>query len=260
MLQRLLTVALGAGLATGLLLSILHVFYTTPLILAAEVYENAAGGHEHAAVTGEPMLILAQATPGAEQSHDAAAAEGEGWVPQDGLERTLYTFMATIISAVGFGLMLTAAAVVIQGGLTIRSGLLWGLAGFAATGLATSLSLPPELPGSAAADLALRQAWWIGTAIATAAGIGLVVFRDKAFRLAGIGLVILPHLLAFALPLHPHEYASTVPAELSSLFAARSLVLQGLLWVMLGLTAGWLWQWLAAREAAAQTARRHGIA
>ena len=67
----------------------------------------------------------------------------------------------------------------------------WGLAGFAAFTLAPNLGLPPELPAMPAADLLARQAWWIGTVVATAAGLALIVFgRSPWFAVLGIALLL----------------------------------------------------------------------
>ena len=41
--------------------------------------------------------------------------------------------------------------------LTPRVGIIWGLAGFIAVHFAPAIGLPPELPGSSAADVGARQ-------------------------------------------------------------------------------------------------------
>ena len=93
-----------------------------------------------------------------------------------------------------------------------RQGLFWGFAGFAVFTLAPGLGLPPELPAMPAADLAARQAWWIGCVLATAAGLALIVFgRPPALAALGVALLVLPHL--FGAP-QPPGHASPVPADL----------------------------------------------
>lgn len=227
MLQRILTCALLAGLATGVLLWGLHATLTVPLIAHAEVYEEQAHAksaqnhaHEHAAAT-------------------AAEAHAESWTPK-GWQRMALTLLTTIVSTVGFALMLVSGAVLAYGEINVWNGMAFGLAGFAATGLATSLGLAPELPGIAGADLFLRQVWWIGTAGATAAGLAAIFLSPRpALKVLGVAMIVTPHLVGAPAG---EMGTSLVPAELSALFAARSLVLQGVMWVILGLICGWVWQ------------------
>src|SRR5690606_6042804 len=127
-------------------------------------------------------------------------------------------------------------------GVTVdaRSGLMWGLGGFAAVALAPALGLPPELPGSAAADLVDRQVWWIGTALATGLGLWLIASRPQALlKAAGVVLLLAPHVIGAP---QPHAYASQAPAELAGHFAATSLVCAAVFWALLGLGLGLFWQ------------------
>ena len=225
MLNRILSCALLAGLAVGLLATALQLGLVSPLILKAETYENAAPATPHAHDHGA----------GAE-AHD----HGEGWAPADGLERAAYTALATVASTIGFALMLVAAAAVLSPqGLDARTGIAFGLAGFAATGLATSLGLAPELPGSAAADLLGRQAWWIATALATAGGIALVAYGRPVLKALGVALIVAPQIIGAPEAASP---ASTAPAELAAAFAAHALVVQAVMWVMLGAACGLVWE------------------
>jgi cobalt transporter subunit CbtA len=132
-----------------------------------------------------------------------------------------------------------------------RRALIWGAAGFASVGLAPAMGLAPELPGAAVADLTMRQLWWMGTAVSTASALWLVLrHRGQAtFALAAL-LLLAPHVIGAP---HPEKPMSTVPAELASEFTARSLVLQGVLWLLLSATAGYFWsRWVgdAAERAA----------
>ncbi len=89
MLKRVYSTGLFAGLVAGLALAVLAHFVTTPLILKAEVYETAAeAAHEH--------------------DHAAGLQEKE-WSPADGIERTLSTSVATVVTAIGFSLILLPA-------------------------------------------------------------------------------------------------------------------------------------------------------
>jgi len=89
-----------------------------------------------------------------------------------------------------------------------------------------------------AAELAARQAWWIGTALATAAGIALLIFpRHASAKAMGVLLLVLPH--AIGAPAASHE-GGAVPAELAAQFVAASLVGAALFWAVLGGVGGWL--------------------
>lgn len=212
MFRRVFFAAILAGVAAGLAVSALQAVKLTPLIAAAEVYETGA--------------------------HRAA-----GWEPAPGFERAAVTLAANTVIGIGFGLLLSAGIALHQvfagAEADARRGLLWGLAGFACFSLAPALGLPPELPGSAAAGLLARQGWWIGTALATAAGIGLMVFgRPPLWRVLGGALIALPHL--WGAPTAPSE-GSAVPASLAAEFAAVSLATAALFWIVLGGVGGWLY-------------------
>ena len=64
---------------------------------------------------------------------------------------------------------------------------------------------------------------------------------------AGVVLIVLPHLIGAP---HPHVLTSKVPAELAGHFASASLVVQALIWALVGATAGYVWQ-RTGRQAAA---------
>jgi cobalt transporter subunit CbtA len=217
MLRRLLIVSLVAGLVAGAIATLVQAALLTPLILEAEQYESGADAHEHEA----------GAAPGHEHAHPAAA-----------LERLAFTALANLLAGVGFALLLNAAVTLRGGALTMRSGVLWGLAGFAAFALAPALGLPPELPGSAAAELSQRQLWWLGAAAATAAGLAAVVFgRNRALQAAGVALIALPHLLGAPAP---ERLGGAAPPELAAHFAVLSLVAAALFWAALGAVSGLL--------------------
>lgn len=228
MFRRILTAALIAGVAAGLLATALQAARVWPLILTAETFENAAPAQAH--------------HHGAGSDAAAHAAMAEAWSPEDGIERMAYTLLFNVLTGFGFALLLNAGLVLRRaaGGQTdMRTGLLWGLAGFASFALAPALGLPPELPGMAAADLLARQAWWLATALATAGGIALLVWpRRLAMAALGVALIAAPHLLGAP---HPEAAeASRVPAELAAAFVAASLVSAAVFWAALGAVSGWL--------------------
>jgi cobalt transporter subunit CbtA len=221
MFRRVFLAAILAGLAAGLLVTVLQTAKLSPLIAAAEVYETAAM---------------------------PPTAHDDGWEPAAGIERMGFTLLANMLIAIGFGLLLS-------GGFALRQlfwgaeidgsqGLLWGLAGFAAFALAPSFGLPPALPGSAEADLLARQSWWIGTALATAAGIALIVFAFRWWpRALGALAILLPHVIGA--PRAPP--GGVTPAALAAEFAAASLVIAALFWLALGGLCGWFYGRLGRR-------------
>ena len=252
MLQRIFASALGAGVAVGLIVAIIQHVTLVPLILTAELYEDGklTVQHKHTEVPptdiGAQVVLALPAVVGKAQAHDAhpAAAkdaEGSPW-------RAVFTFIATTLTAVGFALLLVGAYAVSGRKVDAREGLLWGIAGFAAFALAPAFGLPPELPGSVAAELTARQTWWIATMAATAAGLGLLVFVPRPWAIAlALVLLVAPHLVGAP---HPHEGAGLVPPELAASFAARSLGVNALMWGLLGLATGALYARLGRTSAA----------
>jgi len=228
MIKRIAQTAGFAGLLAAILLTLLQSLWVTPLILQAETYENSAPAEE--VLAEHHHAAAAQAR---EHSHDT-----EAWVPEDGWPRSLSTGLSNLVVAVGFALMLAGLFTLRAPGQTWQ-GLLWGLGGFATFSLAPSAGLPPELPGTAAADLLLRQYWWIGTAVATAAGLGLLAFgRHWALRIGGLLLLALPHLIGAP---HPQVHESLAPADLQQEFILASLLTNALFWSTLGLAAAWFY-------------------
>ncbi|CDZ62771.1 CbtA family protein [Neorhizobium galegae] len=217
--------AVIAGLLSGLLLTVMQSFSTVPLILQAEVFENAApeAGHSHDA---------APAAPGAAAHHH----EEEAWAPADGFERFIYTLAADMLSAIGFALVLVAASEAFGGFKGWRGGLMFGIAGFLAVILAPGLGLPPELPGMPAAELGPRQIWWVSTAVCTAIGLGLLAYtRSAVFAALAVVLLIAPHLVGAPLP-PSHETA--VPMDLHARFVNAVYATNLVFWAVLGALAG----------------------
>ena len=207
--------ALLAGGVAGLFLAGIQHYTVVPMVLEAETYE-IVGGHDHG-----------------EHGHHGE----ETWAPGDGVERTFYTAMNSVIVGIGFGLLLTACYA-LRRPITWRSGMLWGLAGFAAFHLAPALGLPPELPGDAAADLGVRQVWWLLTVIATAAGLWIIAFQSVSYKkLFGVALIALPHL--FGAP-QPEVHGGLAPEELRNAFILTSLITNAVFWIVLGMLSAYL--------------------
>jgi len=238
MLRNLIISAAGAGVAVCLVVGGLQLATTEPLILHAELFENAEApaaeaGHVHE--QGEAATPHEHAeTVDAGHHHDA-----EAWQPADGVERTLYTLLADLLVGIAVSLMLLAAMVLRGEPIDARRGLIWGAAGFVAASLLPSLGLPPELPGTPAAELLGRQIWWLGTAFASAAGLALLAFgKGWPWRVGGLVLLVLPHVIGAPVP--PSHEAS-YPAGLAGEFVVASIVVSAVLWSLSGLASGWLY-------------------
>ena len=233
MLTRVMSVGLLAGLLAGLLIAVLQQVTTTPLILLAETYET-----QGAAASAPP--------PGVPKEHDHAA-HADGWKPADGLPRFFYTSITTVATAAGISFLLLAGMIFAGDPIDERRALAWAVAGFVATGLAPAAGLAPELPGSGAGELIARQAWWIGTALATAAALwAFLRMESPIVRLGALVVLLAPHVIGAP---HPHAFESKVPAEIAAQFAALSLVVQGLLWAFAGIAVGLLWPAFAPKAA-----------
>ncbi|MBJ9975101.1 CbtA family protein [Pseudomonas sp. S75] len=224
MITRIARTAGFSGLLAALLLTLLQSFWVAPLILQAETYENAAPAEQH------------EHTTDAAQGH---AHDAQAWSPEDGWQRVLSTTGGNLVVAVGFALILAALYSLREPG-RIGAGALWGLGGFAVFCLAPTLGLPPELPGTAAADLVQRQTWWVGTAAATAAGLALLVFaRHWALKLLGALLLLVPHLIGAP---QPEVHESLAPQALQTQFEIASWLTNAVFWVALGVLSAWLYR------------------
>ncbi len=237
MLKSLILSAAAAGVAAGLFTAVVQEVTTTPIIIEAEKYESAA--HDHgAAAPGHEHDATAPA-PDA-QASASAAPEESGWSPANGIERTVFTSLATVVLGAGFGLALLAAMNLAGVAINARSGLAFGIAGFIAVALAPALGLPPEIPGSGAAALGARQAWWFFAVASTAIGIaGLLLTKSVWLQIGGVVLIALPHIVGAP---RPSEYVSTAPAELAGYFAATSLAVTAIFWAVLGFASGAFYQ------------------
>ena len=118
--------------------------------------------------------------------------------------------------------------------------MLWGLAGYATFCLAPTLGLPPELPGTAAADLLQRQVWWVSTAASTAVAIALVVFgKHWALKVLGVVILVIPHVLGAP---QPEVHSSLAPQALETQFKMASQLTNVVFWLALGVISAWLFR------------------
>lgn len=222
--------AVIAGLITGVLLTLLQLFTTVPLIAQAEAYEQRA----------------VSVAPGDHGAHDHGASM---WEPKEGFERTFYTGLTTVLTAIGYALILGAVFSQLRS-VGWKAGLGLGIAGFLVFQLAPAVGLPPEPPGSPYADLFARQIWWIGTAIATALALGAWWYaraHTKAIWIPlGIALILLPHVIGAPQPA-PGQTA-IVPHDLSQRFALMALITAAVFWLVLGSVQGFVFGKLDRRR------------
>jgi cobalt transporter subunit CbtA len=212
-LRRIVWLALLAGVVSGAVLTVAQLFATVPLILEAERYERA----------GDQALVTVPEHPAL---HEAR------------LQRAAGTMLSNVLAGIGFGLIL-CGLLSSQPGVGVKQGLQLGGAAFLAVTLAPALGLPPELPGAASAGLMQRQLWWIGTGVASAIGLALLVLgKGVSPRLAGIVLLLLPH--AIGAPHFEGVVRHEPPSGLQLQFCAASLGTTALFWLVLGTTLGWL--------------------
>jgi cobalt transporter subunit CbtA len=202
---------IGGGLA-GAILSGARIIAVDPLILRAESYEVAAT--------------------------DGPTTGAAPWAPRQGVERTAYTALMSTLTAIGFGLILSAAIALRGRPVGWRNGLAWGLAGFAAVHVAPALGLSPALPGAPAEALVERQIWWVATVALSAGGIAIIAFAQRT-SLTPLGLVLLaaPHIVGAPAG---GAAAGLAPADLERSFVYASMLTNGIFWLALGGLSGML--------------------
>ena len=279
MILKMLTSALFAGSAAGLLAATLHFAFVQEAILLGEEYETGAATHfagaapnpapDSPATHGHDAAAEPAATAPAEPAAPAAAAPAapaaaapaapaaaapahdhtthdhstadQGAEPSPVLRNAL-TALFSGLAYIAYALLLTAGfGVAASFGkiITAREGILWGIAGFAAFQLAPAMGLAPELPGTLAADLTARQIWWTGTAAATATGLAMLGYGRGAGT-AALAVALLAAPHLIGAP-QPEGFAGVAPPELAAAFAARVLGVGLAVWAVLGWFAGRIW-------------------
>lgn len=213
MFRSIMTRALIAGTVAGIITFAAQYAIVSPLIATAETLEaSAVSGHEH----------------------DAAAE----WEPADGLERTGYMLLGTVLTGIGFAAIAFGVAAVAGIELTLMRGLALGLAGFLCCALAPAFGLPPKPPGVSGPDVYDAQRWWVMTAVSTALAIWLIARgRRSPIRWGcGVAIAAMPHALGAPVA----SSAPEMPAALMRQFVVVSIATQALLWLTLGAVGGWM--------------------
>jgi cobalt transporter subunit CbtA len=226
MIVRYLLAALAAGLLAGMLMTPLHFRQVVPIILHAEEYEVAAKTdhvHENGTAKAAPQAAGHVHAQGGEE---APPLLGRFW----------NTVMANLVTGGGFALLMCGVSLVSGVDVRFSTGLAWGAAGWLAVQFMPGIGLPPELPGFPYVDLQARQNWWIAAVAASVAGMALLFLRrENLARIAGIALLLAPHL--YGAP-QPSNIASEVPAFLAAEFVMAALSTTLFFWLALGLLLG----------------------
>ena len=249
--RRLFLCALLAGLCAGLSDSLAQRLQVIPIIAAAEAFESALEARDQAAGrSGQPSGPTLQQS----HQHDAGAPshvhDEEAWKPQEGLERSFWTLVANTLGSTGYALLLIPAFAWWDrqragAAASLRTGLLWGAAGWMCLFLWPALGLRPELPGEAASALAARQAWWLLAVLCAVSGLALLALLRGRVRWLGLPVLMLPFVIG-APHIHEPAFAAFSAAEagqleaLKSQFFTATALANAVQWLALGACAGWL--------------------
>ena len=259
MIQRVLLASVVAGAAAGVALTALQSVAIAPLLFAAETYETEVGDpgllpHRHGELThshaggdrahehdghalvsdGDRTAAAAGAGTGHADGHGHGHDHGGAWAPHDGIERTFWTGVSNVATAIGFALLIVAVFAW-RGGATWRQGLLWGAAGFFVFFVNPAIGIRPEVPGAFAAGLLDRQLWWLLAVVCSAAGVGLLILAPKALaKVGGAALLVVPHLAGAP---HPEVEGGLAPGSLADSFVVASAATNAAFWLVLGVVA-----------------------
>lgn len=245
MIRQIFLTAILTGLLAGLALTGIQSVRVTPLILAAEEYEEGelipysshaqTQSHTHAASEAHTEI-----KPTEEHSHDE-----EAWGPKDGFERLFFTFVANVFLSTGWAFILCAVYMYLKE-LSILKGVIAGGIGYLVFFALPSTGLSPELPGTLASALEHRQAWWIGTVLCSAVGFAIIFFNtNKVFRVCAFGLILLPHIIGAPVP---DVHGGTAPLEMFNAYVKATFISNGIFWLILGAISVTLFQRFQTQE------------
>jgi cobalt transporter subunit CbtA len=227
MLGKIILSTIIAGLLAGLVFAGIQYVRLTPMIEAAEAYETP-----EAAALAEVSKPCVENMPGMKMCSD----DGRPLVMHDEY-RALKTTIASMLAGVGFAVLMVGVSLLGNLPITKQNGVIWGLCGFLAIALAPALGLPPEPPAMPVAELYSRQIWWVGTILATALAIYIIVARPEFWtKIVAVGLIAAPHIIGAPVPA---DLTSLVPATLASKFVANALGAAAIFWSVLGILIGY---------------------
>lgn len=198
--------ALVVGIVTGVLYGVFQQARINPIIFAAESYEvaEAGGGHSHG--------------DGEEDGHSHGP-----WAPADGAGRMLFTIGANVLTAFAFAIFLIALMALHnhksgKPPVDALKGAGWGIAALLTVFVAPAMfGLHPEVPGTRAAALGSRQAWWVFCAVATGAGIAVLYYAPVKLKVIGLVVAALPHVIGAPHPEGGLSFANEDPQAVAAL-------------------------------------------
>jgi cobalt transporter subunit CbtA len=232
---RIIYSAILIGIVAGALLGCMQILSINPIIFAAENFEieedhghsNEQDGHGH--------------------SHQT-------WTPEEGAERTTYTFLSNISAGIGFSAILLALMSQFRktsnNNISWLQGSLWGLAGFTAVFLAPGIGLPPEIPGVEAAPVQNRQIWWLFAVLSVSIGLGILTFAVNKIKALGLVFLAMPYIvgaprLGGAEFLHPDPAVVSALTRLHEQFIVASGITNLIFWLVLGIACAFAFnRWL----------------
>ena len=250
LLRRVILLALAAALLVGTAHWALVQWQALPIISAAEAMEDRS----------HPVAVKISGGLADDHQHGIAAAphthEHGVWKPVDGLERSAWTWVASVLLQFGLALGLLVAIAFASrrpsaAAAPVRTSIMLAAAGFACLFAWPALGLPPEIPGADAARLGSRQAWWALAAGCAGAAVALAVLLQGSWRW-GLATALLAIPFAVGAPHMASDpfagFDANSAAQMRRLADQFVWVTVGTSlsqWLLLGLTCGLLAQrWL----------------
>ncbi len=245
--QRLIWAALATAVLVGSVQTGVQHLQATPLILAAEVFESQKA--EAPAPVAPATHVHAEA---AAHDHDHDHGAASEWEPENGLERTGWTWVANTLHAFSMALLVFAVmGVCLWRGASLRAlplALWTAAAGWLVFHFWPSLGLHAEIPGMDAARLGSRQGWWLlaaGSAALACASIAALRSHLRwvaaAAWLALPYVVGAPHISADPLAGFGPE-AQTALRQLGTQFIWATTWISLSFWASMGLVGGLAFQ------------------
>lgn len=236
--QRLIWAALVTAVVVGSVQTGVQRWQAAPLILAAEVYETQK------AETPVPASPAAHVHSDAATPHEHTHAHdvAKEWEPENGFERTGWTWVANSLHAFSIALLVFA----VMGVWLYRRGAYVGsftlaawvaAAGFVSMHLWPSLGMHAEVPGMEAAPLQARQVWWVLAVAGAASACAVAGFVRPSWRwLVVAALLALPFLVG-APQLQGDALAGFGPEDRAALSQLGTQFIWATTWVALSFWA-----------------------
>lgn len=259
--QKLIWAALTTAVVVGSLQTGVQRWQAAPLILAAEVYEDQKADVHKAEVSPPAGSLPAHAHGDGEAATAHDHGDAEAWAPENGVERTGWTWIANMLHALSMALLVFATMGVwfarrgtssLTASAPLRVAGLVAAAGWLSFHLWPTLGLPAEVPGMDAAPLQARQIWWVLAVGCSAGACAIAAFvRSPRRWLAAAALLVLPFVVG-APQLQGDALAGFGPEAHAALerlghqFILATTLVALSFWLCMGLVGGLAFQrWVA---------------